>query len=114
MEEATLFDTTDIVLLAVIGLGTAAWFSRHQLKELFSKKKAVTNTASSNTAPKRETNFVKVMEQQVSPLLTSSLHVLMSHRDVESLFSMVHKQVQQKVTLLVLQRNVINVTVSTA
>lgn len=68
MEEASLFDTTDLVLLAAIGLGTAAWFSRHQLKELFGSKKAVASTTSS-TAPtnKRETNFVKVMEQQVNP-----------------------------------------------
>ncbi|KAK4520037.1 uncharacterized protein ATC70_008165 [Mucor velutinosus] len=65
-EPATaLFDTTDLVLLTAIGLGTAAWFSRHQLAELFGKKKQKVVTAGANTAqPKRETNFVKVMEQQ--------------------------------------------------
>jgi hypothetical protein len=62
-----LFDTTDLVLLSAIGLGTAAWFSRRQLKDLLFGKKAEKTTpiAGSGTAQKRETNFVKVMEEQV-------------------------------------------------
>lgn len=71
-EPATaLFDTTDLVLLAAIGLGTAAWFNRHQLAELFGKKKQKVVTNGANPAqPKRETNFVKVMEQQVKSIQT--------------------------------------------
>lgn len=66
-EQDTLFDTTDLILLSAIGLGTAAWFSRHQLKDLiFGKKKVLAPTAGSGTAVKRETNFVKVMREQVS------------------------------------------------
>lgn len=63
---AALFDTTDLILLGAIGLGTAAWFSRHQLKELLVGKKAEKTTpiAGSGPAQKRETNFVKVMEEQ--------------------------------------------------
>jgi NADPH-ferrihemoprotein reductase len=60
-----LFDTSDLILLSAIGLGTAAWFSRRQLKELlFGNKKATTPVV---VAPvkKRETNFVKVMAEQV-------------------------------------------------
>ncbi|KAI8079236.1 hypothetical protein BDF21DRAFT_438695 [Thamnidium elegans] len=64
-EQDTLFDTTDLILLSAIGLGTAAWFSRHQLKDLlFGKKQALTPTAGSGTVKKRETNFVKVMKEQ--------------------------------------------------
>ncbi|GAA5800589.1 hypothetical protein HPULCUR_006025 [Helicostylum pulchrum] len=64
-EQDALFDTTDLILLSALGLGTAAWFSRHQLKDLFfGKKKVLTPTAGSGTAQKRETNFVKVMQQQ--------------------------------------------------
>lgn len=61
------FDTTDLILLGAIGLGTAAWFSRRQLKDLVFGKKAEKSTpiAGSGPAQKRETNFVKVMEQQV-------------------------------------------------
>lgn len=62
-----LFDTTDILLLSAIGLGTIAWFTRHQLLELLVGKKQETTTPVTNTAvPKRETNFVKIMQQQVS------------------------------------------------
>lgn len=63
--ETALFDTTDLVLLTAIGLGTAAWFSRHQIAGLFSKKKQNLVTNATPAQPKRETNFVKVMEQQV-------------------------------------------------
>lgn len=64
-----LFDTTDLILLGAIGLGTAAWFSRHQLSELlFGNKKAATPVTAAPVAPKRETNFVKVMAEQVKAL----------------------------------------------
>jgi NADPH-ferrihemoprotein reductase len=62
---AALFDTTDLILLSAIGLGTVAWFSRHQIANLIFKPKE-TKVATTSAAPKRETNFVKVMEQQVS------------------------------------------------
>jgi hypothetical protein len=82
MEEAALFDTTDIVLLAVIGLGTAAWFSRHQLKEIFGKKqaKSITTTTTTTTTAKRETNFVKVMEQQVITNTDKTSTQILNHR----------------------------------
>lgn len=62
-----LFDTTDLVLLGAIGLGTAAWFSRRQLKDLLFGKKVEQTAPIAGSGPtkKRETNFVKVMEQQV-------------------------------------------------
>ena len=66
---AALFDATDIILLSAIGLGTAAWFGRHQIKQLvFGKKveETVKPIAGSGPTQKRETNFVKVMEEQVS------------------------------------------------
>ncbi|KAI9471882.1 MAG: hypothetical protein EXX96DRAFT_582086 [Benjaminiella poitrasii] len=62
-----LLDTTDIVLLTAIGLGTIAWFSRRQIADLlFSHKKdnKANNNNAVSSANKRETNFVKVMEQQ--------------------------------------------------
>lgn len=75
-EQDALFDTTDLILLSALGLGTAAWFSRHQLKDLFfGKKKVLTPTAGSGTAQKRETNFVKVMQQQVSFKRTRSFSI---------------------------------------
>lgn len=65
-ETDTLFDTTDLILLGAIGLGTAAWLSRHQLKDfLFGKPDVLIPVAGSGTTIKRETNFVKVMEEQV-------------------------------------------------
>jgi NADPH-ferrihemoprotein reductase len=64
--EASLFDTTDILLLATIGFGTVAWFTRQKLMTLLTGKKKETSTATNTTTTtKRETNFVKVMEQQV-------------------------------------------------
>lgn len=73
-----LFDTTDLVLLGAIGLGTAAWFSRRQIADLvFGKKKEpAVIAASSLTQPKRETNFVKVMEQQVRTFTRPLVHHL--------------------------------------
>lgn len=59
-----LFDTADLVLLSAIGLGTAAWFGRHQIANLLFGKKQTPSPVSS-TVPKRERNFVKVMEEQV-------------------------------------------------
>jgi NADPH-ferrihemoprotein reductase len=73
----TLFDTTDLLFLGAIGLGTAAWFSRRQIADLvFGKKKEpVVITGSSPAQQKRETNFVKVMEQQVKKkTLADALH----------------------------------------
>jgi NADPH-ferrihemoprotein reductase len=85
---AALFDTTDLVLLGAIGLGTAAWFSRRQLAELiFGKKKEPVVIASSNTAQqKRETNFVKVMEQQVKEQIVRLVH---HHLVIDILFRVV-------------------------
>ncbi|KAI8372083.1 hypothetical protein EDC96DRAFT_439121 [Choanephora cucurbitarum] len=57
-----LLDTTDIILLSAIGIGTAAWFGRHQIANLLFGKKE--EPALVTSAPKRERNFVKVMEEQ--------------------------------------------------
>ncbi|OBZ80807.1 hypothetical protein A0J61_11143, partial [Choanephora cucurbitarum] len=57
-----LLDTTDIILLSAIGIGTAAWFGRHQIANLLFGKKE--QPALVTSAPKRERNFVKVMEEQ--------------------------------------------------
>ncbi|RCH89036.1 NADPH-cytochrome P450 reductase [Rhizopus stolonifer] len=63
-----LLDTLDIVLLGTIGLGTIAWFARHQIaNRLFqSNKSSEPNTSTSDEAksPKKERNFVKVMQEQ--------------------------------------------------
>ncbi|KAI8080759.1 uncharacterized protein B0P05DRAFT_468813 [Gilbertella persicaria] len=61
---AALFDTTDIILLSAIGLGTLAWFTRHQIADLLFGKKQQASLTNAPTTPKREKNFVKVMEQQ--------------------------------------------------
>ncbi|KAI8979817.1 hypothetical protein BDF20DRAFT_819302 [Mycotypha africana] len=62
---ASLFDTTDIIFLAAIGLGTIAWFNRQQISDLlFGSKHAKPITETTSTTSKRETNFVKVMDQQ--------------------------------------------------
>ncbi|KAG2209699.1 hypothetical protein INT47_001845 [Mucor saturninus] len=65
-ENPVLFDTSDLLLVGAIGLTTVAWFKRQQLKELiFGKKKIAAPTAGSGSAVgKKETNFVKVMQEQ--------------------------------------------------
>ena len=66
-----LLDTLDIVFLGTIGLGTIAWFARRQIAEkIFGSKEQDANgklngNGTAATAPKRERNFVKVMEEQV-------------------------------------------------
>ncbi|KAG0169120.1 NADPH-cytochrome P450 reductase [Apophysomyces sp. BC1034] len=64
-----LLDTLDIVFLGAIGLGTIGWFARRHIAErLFRSNtdKAAALPASGKTSPqpKRERNFVKVMQQQ--------------------------------------------------
>ncbi|KAI8379245.1 uncharacterized protein BYT42DRAFT_613573 [Radiomyces spectabilis] len=63
-----LIDTLDLVILGSIGLGTIAWFTRRQIAEKLFGRKDDANAKSAPTgasqAPKRERNFVKVMEQQ--------------------------------------------------
>lgn len=63
-----LLDSLDIIFLGTIGLGTIAWFARHQIAEkLFKSNKAEIKPANElKTGPvKKERNFVKVMQQQV-------------------------------------------------
>ncbi|KAI9306955.1 NADPH-dependent cytochrome P450 oxidoreductase [Cunninghamella echinulata] len=61
-----VIDTLDLILLGSIGLGTIAWFTRRQLSDmLFGTSQAdATPKQTTPQAPKRERNFVKVMEQQ--------------------------------------------------
>ncbi|KAI7855760.1 NADPH-dependent cytochrome P450 oxidoreductase [Circinella umbellata] len=62
-----LLDTLDMVFLGTIGLGTIAWFARRQIAEkIFGSKEQDTNEKlnGNGTAPKRERNFVKVMQEQ--------------------------------------------------
>ena len=65
-----LLDTLDIIFLGTIGLGTIAWFARHQIadKLLGKTSKAEVKPASDlkTGPPKKERNFVKVMQQQVT------------------------------------------------
>lgn len=64
-----LLDSLDIIFLGTIGLGTIAWFARHQIAEkLFKSNKAEIKPANElkTGPPKKERNFVKVMQQQVS------------------------------------------------
>lgn len=76
-ENPVLFDTSDLLLVGAIGLTTVAWFKRQQLKELiFGKKKVAAPTAGSGSAVKKETNFVKVMQEQVSKVGTWQDHHL--------------------------------------
>lgn len=67
--EQHLIDTLDIIFLGTIGIGTIAWFARHQISEkLFgSKKQPEIKPAEPNASasPKKERNFVKVMQDQV-------------------------------------------------
>lgn len=63
-------DTLDIVFLGTIGLGTIAWFARRQIAErLFgstSSSDAKSNGHATPAPPKRERNFVKIMQEQVN------------------------------------------------
>ncbi|KAG2190023.1 hypothetical protein INT46_002594 [Mucor plumbeus] len=62
-----LLDSLDIIFLGTIGLGTIAWFARHQIAEkLFKSNKAEIKPANElkTGPPKKERNFVKVMQQQ--------------------------------------------------
>ncbi|KAI8989268.1 NADPH-dependent cytochrome P450 oxidoreductase [Pilobolus umbonatus] len=60
----TLFDTTDLIIMALLGLGTAAWFSRKQLYTLVNQKAEETKPITTVSKPKRERNFVKIMKKQ--------------------------------------------------
>ncbi|KAI9486014.1 MAG: hypothetical protein EXX96DRAFT_547381 [Benjaminiella poitrasii] len=66
----SFLDTLDIIFLGTIGLGTIAWFARHQIAEkLFksNKQQPENQQASSDVKSesiKKERNFVKVMQQQ--------------------------------------------------
>ncbi|CAO3665615.1 hypothetical protein G6F70_004573 [Rhizopus microsporus] len=61
-----LLDTVDLILLGTIGLGTVAWFARHQItNRLFkSSSNGPQKPETKQEAPKKERNFVKVMQQQ--------------------------------------------------
>ena len=65
-----VLDTLDIVFLGTIGLGTIAWFARHQIaNRLFksnSTEQAKPAVEQEIKAPKKERNFVKVMKEQVN------------------------------------------------
>lgn len=62
-------DTLDIIFLGTIGLGTLAWFARHQIADKLFKTngKPEPKTTEAKAGPvKKERNFVKVMQQEVS------------------------------------------------
>ncbi|KAI9488073.1 hypothetical protein BDB00DRAFT_792175 [Zychaea mexicana] len=65
-----LLDTLDIVFLGTIGLGTIAWFARRQIAEkIFGSKDQdasakLNGNGQASAPPKRERNFVKVMQEQ--------------------------------------------------
>ncbi|KAI9004843.1 hypothetical protein CLU79DRAFT_782318 [Phycomyces nitens] len=62
-----LMESLDIIFLGTIGLGTIAWFARHQIANTFkpSNKNAIVESDPSEKAPpKPERNFVKVMKDQ--------------------------------------------------
>lgn len=64
-----LFDTLDIVFLGTLGLGTIAWFARHQIADKIFKSAAkpeIKATDARTGPPKKERNFVKVMQQEVT------------------------------------------------
>ncbi|KAI9310660.1 hypothetical protein BX666DRAFT_1882377 [Dichotomocladium elegans] len=69
-QSPVLLDTIDLVFLGTIGLGTIAWFTRHQIAERLwgSKSSDGKNAANGHAvgAPsaKKERNFVKVMQEQ--------------------------------------------------
>lgn len=63
-------DTLDIIFLGTIGIGTIAWFARHQIADKLFKSskpgvKSNTESPEKTGPPKKERNFVKVMQQQV-------------------------------------------------
>lgn len=60
-------DTLDIIFLGTIGLGTIAWFARHQIADkLFKTNVKPDLKAEAKAGPvKKERNFVKVMQQEV-------------------------------------------------
>jgi NADPH-ferrihemoprotein reductase len=62
-----LIDSLDIIFLGTLGIGTLAWFARHHIADKFKSTSQPTETraASPTKAPKKERNFVKVMQQQV-------------------------------------------------
>jgi NADPH-ferrihemoprotein reductase len=62
-----VIDTLDLILLGTVGLGTIAWFARRQLADkLFGSSQSAASTKPVTPAPpKKERNFVKLMQQQV-------------------------------------------------
>lgn len=68
-----LFDTLDLIFLGTIGLGTIAWFARNQIFKSNTQSKPETRPDSPKAPPKKERNFVKVMQQQVKHLFSSHL-----------------------------------------
>lgn len=60
-------DTLDIIFLGTIGLGTIAWFARHQIADKLFKTNAKPELKTEAKAgpAKKERNFVKVMQQEV-------------------------------------------------
>lgn len=75
-----LLDTLDIIFLGTIGLGTIAWFARHQIADKLLGKSAKPEIKSSSDVktgpPKKERNFVKVMQQQV---MSTHFFIIHSH-----------------------------------
>ncbi|KAI8372096.1 hypothetical protein BD560DRAFT_369315 [Blakeslea trispora] len=63
-----ILDTLDIVFLGTIGLGTIAWFARHQIASRLFKsstpEQAKPAVEQEVKTPKKERNFVKVMQEQ--------------------------------------------------
>ncbi|KAI7895632.1 uncharacterized protein EV154DRAFT_494446 [Mucor mucedo] len=59
-------DTLDIIFLGTIGLGTIAWFARHQIADKLFKTNAKPELKTEAKAgpAKKERNFVKVMQQE--------------------------------------------------
>lgn len=76
--QPALLDTLDIVFLGTIGLGTIAWFARRQIAERLwgSKAKDAAGKPAANgqasSEPKKERNFVKIMQEQVCVLAVAS------------------------------------------
>lgn len=65
-----LIDSLDIIFLGTIGIGTIAWFARHHIADRFKSNNQLTETRSASPTkaapPKKERNFVKVMQRQVN------------------------------------------------
>ncbi|OAD72461.1 hypothetical protein PHYBLDRAFT_134296 [Phycomyces blakesleeanus NRRL 1555(-)] len=60
-------ESLDIILLGTIGLGTIAWFARHQIANTFKSSKDTViddSESSEKPTPKAERNFVKIMKEQ--------------------------------------------------